>query len=525
MTNVNQISVYKPKGWNFNELVHSNRPTHQKRKVERITHFASSILTKNLYQKKAFNTPVNLHAEVLGGLYGKDYKNQIIDPLVKANYLKVNDKFSAGNFSKSYALNLEGFTQLEEVLLVDPTFVKKVNETARRRTDFILKTYPESQAIYHTILQTSVDYEPCLQHLNKKFNVNFFKELYSHLLGRYGRENTKELLRLCIKANSYTGKFKLTLKNQIKNRYGLKPYDLENLLKYTSSFTTYKSYIWHLKNWKRLSEADIDHKKNFIFFTTDKSKRLYHNASSTPKDIRKFLRVQGEPLVEIDASNSQWFLLVALLEAKAVETREHILYSHNKNRSSKVEGGRTTTNHNHTKTLPLMFPTFSSELQTLKAYLEQGVFRQVFTAVISEMQGHEYTEGKTKGLLIKRILFEDPNRNYMVKEPIVQAFKSLFPTLYKSIVWLKKEGLDYHSLGYSQSDSYKALAVELQRMESSIFVRGVHKHLEGVLRLSIHDALLVRQNDVKRVLNALKTTAKDKWGINLKVTLSKLEKE
>jgi len=113
----------------------------------------------------------------------------------------------------------------------------------------------------------------------------------------------------------------------------------------------------------------------------------------------------------------------------------------------------------------------------------------------------------------------------MVKEPIVQAFKSLFPTLYKSIVWLKKEGLDYQSLGYSQKDSYKALAVELQRMESSIFVRGVHKHLEGVLRLSIHDALLVRQNDVKRVLNALKTTAKDKWGISLKVTLSKLEKE
>lgn len=518
MTNVEQISVYKPKGWNFNELVHSNTPKYKKRKVERITHFTSSILTKNLYQKKAFNTPVNLHAEVLGGLYGKDYKTQIIDPLVKANYLKVNDKFSAGNFSKSYALNLEGFTQLEEVFLVDPVFLKKVNETTRRRTDFILKTYPESQAIYHTLLYTSVDYEPCVQHLNRKFNVKFLKELYSHLLGRFGSENTKELLRLCIKANSYKGQFKRTLKNQIKNRYGFKSQDLENLLNYTSWFTTYKSYIWHLNQWKQLGEADIDQKKNFIFFTTDKSKRLYHNASSTPKDIRKFLRVEGEPLVEIDASNSQWFLLVALLEAK---TREHILYSHNKNRNSKVEGG----NHTHTRTLPLMFPTFQTELQTLKAYLEQGVFRQVFTAVVSEMQGKEYTEGKTKGLLIKRILFEDPNRNYMVKEPIVQAFKSLFPTLYKSIVWLKKEGLDYQSLGYSQKDSYKALAVELQRMESSIFIRGVHKHLEGVLRLSIHDALLVRQNDVKRVLNGLQQTAKDKWGISLKVTLSKSETE
>ena len=62
-------------------------------------------------------------------------------------------------------------------------------------------------------------------------------------------------------------------------------------------------------------------------------------------------------------------------------------------------------------------------------------------------------------------------------------------------------------------------------MESSIFIRGVHRRLEGVLRLSIHDALLVRQNDVKQVLNGLQQTAKDKWGINLKVTLSKSEKE
>ena len=96
------------------------------------------------------------------------------------------------------------------------------------------------------------------------------KELYTHLLGRYGKEGAKELLRLSIKANSYKGQFKRTLKNQIKNRFGLKPHDLENILKYASWFTTYKSYIWHLQNWKHLSEADIDQKKNFIFFTTDK---------------------------------------------------------------------------------------------------------------------------------------------------------------------------------------------------------------------------------------------------------------
>lgn len=525
MTNVEQISVHKPKGWNFNELVHSVKPTHHKRKVERITHFTSSILVKNLYQKKAFNTPVNLHAEVLGGLYGKDYKTQIIDPLVKANYLKVNDKFSAGNFSKSYALNLDGFTQLEEVHLIDPVFINKVKGISRRRTEFILKNYPESQAIYHTILHTSVDYNPCVQHLNQKFNVKFLRELSRHLLGRFGSVDTKELLRLCIKVNSYKGDYKRTLKNQIKNRYGFTPNDLDDLLKYASWFTTYKTYMWHLNRWKKLGEASTEQKKDFIWFTTDRSKRLYHNASSTPKDIRKFLRVQGEPLVEIDASNSQWFLLVALLEAKAKETREHILYSHIKNKTNKVVtgvGGETTT---PTRTLPLMFPTFSSELQTLKAYLEQGVFKQVFTAVLSEMEGREYSEGKVKGLLIKRILFEDPNRGYISKEPIVQAFKSMFPALYKSIVWLKKEGLNQSAQGYSPKDSYKALAVELQRMESSIFVQGVHKRLEGVLRLSIHDALLVRQNDVKQVLNALQTTAKDKWGINLKVTLSHLEKE
>jgi len=519
MTNVKQISVLKPKLWNFTELVSSKRPTHQKRKVERITHFTSTIILKNIYQKKPFNAPVSLHAEVLGGLYGKDYKSQIVDPLIKANYLKVNDTYSAGNFSKTYSLNLVGYTQLEEVLLVDSVFLNKVQDTAKRRTEFILKTYPESQAIYHSILHTSIDYTSCFRHLNKKFKVQFLKDLYIHLIGRYGREHSKELIRLCTKANSYKGQFKRTLKNQIRSKYKLTPEDLENLLKYTSWFFTYIHYMWHLNQWKRLSEADPDQKKDFIYFTTDKSKRLYHNASNTPKDIRKFLRIQGEPLVEIDASNSQWFLLVALLEAKEKETREHILYSHYMNRSSNGKGGTPPP----PKPLHHMFPTFSKELYNLKANLEKGTFRSLMRSLVNK-EGYEYTESEIKGLLIKRILFEDPNKPYIRKEPVVKAFNTLYPSLYRAIMWLKKEGLDYQSLGYSQKDSYKALAVELQRMESSIFIRGVHRHLEGVLRLSVHDALFVRQNDVKRVLNALQTTAKDKWGINLKVTLSKLEK-
>lgn len=121
----------------------------------------------------------------------------------------------------SRMLLTEGFTQLEEVFLVDPVFLKKVNETRNRRTNFILKTYPESQAIYHTLLHTSVDYNPCLQHINKKFKVQFLKEVYKHLIGRYGSVNTKELLRLCIKANAYKGQFKKDFKEPDKKEVWL----------------------------------------------------------------------------------------------------------------------------------------------------------------------------------------------------------------------------------------------------------------------------------------------------------------
>lgn len=524
MTNVEHISVLRPSYWDYSKLVTSNRPTYQIRKEEKIAHFVSSFISKNLYQKTQFNTPMNLNAEVLKGLYGKDYKKDIIDPLVKCGYLRVNDRYSAGNFSKSYNLKLTGYTPTTEVKLVDSLFIHKVRTIAKRRTQYILKHYPESQAVYHTLLHTTIDYNACLQHLNTKFNTKFFKTLYLHLLGRFGKANTKELLRLCYKSNTIKGESKKAIRSQIKRRFELDQTDLNNMLDYAKSFATYKSYIWHLKNWKQLSEADIHSKPDFIFFTSDKSKRLYHNATSTPKEIRRFLKVDGNPLVEIDASNSQWFLLVALLKKHKEEKVQHILYNHTREQITRGTGGETTQPEQQPKPLHLMLNPFSKELHKLEAYLEQGYFRKAMTEAFSKEVGRSVEEGEVKGLLIKRILFEDPSKGYLNNEPIVKVFKSIFPTLYKAITELKKGGLDYQSYGYLPKDSYKALAVELQKMESSIFIRSVHKRLEGVLRLSIHDALLVQEKDAKQVLNALQVTAKDKWAINLKATLSRLEK-
>lgn len=520
MSNLESILVYKPIGWNFNSLANSKTPKYQNRKVEQITHFVSMMLTKNLYQKKPFNTPLHLNTDILRGMYGRRVKEEIINPLAKAKYLQVQDTYSAGNYSKSYALNLEGFTQLEKVKLVDELLIQRVNGISQRRTDTVLKNYPESQAIYHSLTKTTVDYEPCLQAIDKKFNVEFLEELRTHLIDRYGVDEANTLHNLLIKANAYKGQYKRTLKHQIKRKYSLSTDELNKLLQYTTWFTTHQTYIVHLNKWRELSEANIDSKKNHIWFKTDKAGRVHHNATNAPKIIREHLRIEGEEFVEIDASNSQWFMLVAYLRKATQETVQHILYNHNKNKGNKKEVKPTTP-----KTHTLMLDTFYSELDRLQSLLESGAFRKVMTLKVSQIKGAEIEEKDVKGLLLKRILFEDPDRVYMKGEPIVQVFKDSFPTLYKAIVSLKKGGIDYASYGYNQKNSYKALAVELQRMESEVFIKGVHKHLKGVLRLSIHDALLLRRRDVKKGLDALQIACKDKWGISLKVTLSNYQKE
>ena len=520
MSNLESISVYKPIGWNFNSLANSKTPKYQNRKVEQITHFVSMMLTKNLYQKKPFNTPVNLHTDVLRGMYGRRVKEEIIDPLTKAKLLQVQDTYSAGNFSKSYALRLEGHTRLEQVTLVDELLIERINGISKRRTDTVLKNYPESQIIYHSLTRTSVDYYPCLNAINKKFNVSFLQELRTHLIERYGVDGADSLHNLLIKANAYKGDFKRTLKSQIKRKYNLTADELNKLMMYTTWFTTHQTYLVHLNKWRELSNADIENKKNHIWFKTDKSGRVHHNATSTPKIIRQHLRLEDEEFVEIDASNSQWFMLVAYLRKAEEETVQHILYNHIKNRKGKGRRGETQPPKPH----HLMLDTFYKELDRLQSLLEKGAFRKVMTLKVSQLQNTPVAEGDVKGLLLKRILFEDPDKAYMKNEPIVQVFKDAFPTLYKAIVSLKKGGIDYTVYGYNEKNSYKALAVELQRMESEVFIRGVHKHLDGVLRLSIHDALLLRKKDVKRGLDALQIACKDKWGINLKVTLSNYQK-
>jgi len=217
-----------------------------------------------------------------------------------------------------------------------------------------------------------------------------------------------------------------------------------------------------------------------IYYSIDNTSHRFHsNLTNMAKDLRPYLRIKGEPLVNIDVKNSQPYLSTILLT-----------------NPGKVSW--LTEN-----------PAFVLLLQSLKVSLNLDVKKYISLVASGTLYEYLMTEFSTEGLTLTRdetkrqmlrILFA---RNRTPRDEINrkarQIFKDRFPTVHR--IFSKVRG---HTKG-DKFHNYKRFAILLQRIEAylilDVILRRIYKELPGTITVTIHDSIMtgVLTNNVEAV--------------------------
>ena len=121
----------------------------------------------------------------------------------------------------------------------------------------------------------------------------------------------------------------------------------------------------------------------------------------------------------------------------------------------------------------------NEELKELDLYLEETTGGKWYETIMKI-----YAINRAKAKKIWMELAYSKNSSYKSEKKI---FKKAFPFIYK-IIEDKKE------------KDYEAFSVELQKIESKVFIDKICKDLvgEGIIPLTLHDGLLVPKKDMER---------------------------
>jgi hypothetical protein len=228
---------------------------------------------------------------------------------------------------------------------------------------------------------------------------------------------------------------------------------------------------------KRIINGDI------FYSIDDTSGRFHSNITNMAKGLRPYLRVKGEPLVNIDIKNSQPYLSTLILT-----------------NPSKVSW--LTENS-----------VFALLLQSLKVSLNQDVKNYISLVISGQLYEYLMQEFGREGLELKRdetkrqvlrILFA---RNRLPKDEINRKarliFINRFPTVHRifSKVRGRAKGEKFHN--------FKRFAILLQRIESylmlDIILKRIYKELPDTIAITVHDSVMtgILTNNVEAVKNIM----------------------
>jgi len=211
-----------------------------------------------------------------------------------------------------------------------------------------------------------------------------------------------------------------------------------------------------------------------------KTGRIFHNFTNLKKEYRKFIYIpSGEPLIEVDISNSQPLFFSALLSGNVNisnfnfqnnQTRFEYLY-----KADQCEKDKFT----YFATEGILYPYLSIEVAEDLDSLKKNVFS---------------------------VLFSKPHWISSFKS----SFSHEFPSITKFIDEFKKE-------------NHSDFAILLQSLESNFIIQNVApKLLEMKINfIPIHDSFLVPEAKTARVVNVMKTTFLEKYNLPLTIKFKK----
>jgi hypothetical protein len=199
-------------------------------------------------------------------------------------------------------------------------------------------------------------------------------------------------------------------------------------------------------------------------------KRLYHLFSNVPREFRRQIKIDGENVVEIDITASQpSFLCLLFVKGVQDDSIKEILEMYKNDKF----------------------------VQIAKEYK-----MDIYKYMAVQIKGEEFRNDPVVRVNMKKVFFQlvfgDPLAKYGYKKKMALCDKlfgaDFFPFLCK---------LSELDLGKDLSDSYKNLSFLLQTLESK-FLNCVMDEIGDMPFLPMHDSLVVKKSDAKKVKNLFK---------------------
>jgi hypothetical protein len=210
--------------------------------------------------------------------------------------------------------------------------------------------------------------------------------------------------------------------------------------------------------------------------------RFYSSITNLPSLIRKHILIDGEPVLEIDAANSQPHLLNSVIDRYITDNNLNL----NQDEIDEVNKYRELTSsgelYDYLKKCYIdhyelnkkgKFPKNNLALQVNKSLFKMEVIASIFFS-------RDYQK-------------KQPNK-LIVNNPLKNIFRANFPFISEIINKFKQV-------------DYKSLAVELQRIEVELIIHQCSKQLLGndIKVITIHDGFLVKQSDYDKALDIVKS--------------------
>lgn len=206
-----------------------------------------------------------------------------------------------------------------------------------------------------------------------------------------------------------------------------------------------------------------------IYYTIDSTSGRFHsNVTNCPKGFRPHLRIEGQPLCNLDVKNCQPYLSTIIL-------------------TNPIKAAAFTENPAFTMMLQFLKVSHKEDVKNyIKLVVTGQFYESLMKAFASEGLHLDRTETKEQVL---RILFA---RNRSPKDETNrkarQIFKSRFPMVHK--IFSKVRG---HDKG-DRFSNYARFAILLQRIEShlilDVVLKRIHREMPGVVAITIHDSIM-----------------------------------
>jgi hypothetical protein len=471
----------------------------------------SILARKSITSGNDITTPQKLHRDILKALGGSRYRD-LISVLLHRKIISEDIWYCPGYSSKRY--RIVNNSKLDKYQVTDKLALKRIASARQIQTKYTLLVNPHLQGQFEFIKGLTLDAPNALKQVKSTYGYLNLIDGYKKLIRAYGAPVARQVAAAFINSDS---REKKRLSRQLKFTSEQYKWLKRNAEKYRKL----KKRITEILSWEELRKSVK--KDKWVRMTTSKrTGRLFTNVTSAPKDVRKELKYNGESLVEIDATSAQWALLVKFLEMPHISNSKNNKEGNLFNQEQEAGGVGSKDHHQAVtkyKGVPphhYMWHFLKSELVKLRELVSSGTFNAYMHQRIHEV-GNALNVGgqrptlfklpetvkETKLLLISRVLFEDPRRQYLQDELAYITFKREFPNVLRCIEYLKTDGYMVAAGEMPTGNKpYSALALRLQSMEADIFVNLLPKYTKQPY-CTIHDAVLTPESCAGHLLSDL----------------------